>query len=120
MFSNFNKHKKKYAALILAAYVLLVSISILHYHHINVQTGNYAIQCDSQRPSGDVFDKFVDITHECTIQHFTETIINYSFIAVFNVIPETSVQNFSFKEIVMLLVAPHDSSNPFRAPPLFS
>jgi hypothetical protein len=119
MILNFNKYRKRYAIAILAAYLLLVSISVLHYHHINIQTGDYEITTDKQNTCNDFFDKFVDITHECTIQHFTDTIINYNFITVFNVIKETNEQNISIKEIIKLPQAPLYNNNCFRAPPLF-
>lgn len=120
MIFNFNKYRKRYATAILASYLLLVAISIFHYHHINIQTGNYEITSDSQGNFFDAFDKIVDITHECTVQHFTETIINYNFITVFDVIKETCVQNISVIEIIRLPQAPHFNDNPLRAPPLFS
>jgi hypothetical protein len=120
MILKFTKYRKSFTAVILASYLLLVSISILHYHHINIQAGNYAIANNSNSNSFDAFDKLDDITHECTIQHFTETIINYNFLSVLNVIKETSVQNISFKEIIRLTQSPVDYNNPLRAPPVNS
>ena len=120
MIFSFSKYRRRYAASILASYLLLVSISILHYHHINIQAGYYDVTSSSRETSADLFDRLDDITHECTIQHFTETIINYNFITVFNVIKETGEQNISFKEIIRLPQFPLDSNNHLRAPPLFS
>jgi len=117
---NFNKYRKVYAIGALAAYLLLVSISILHYHHINIQLGKYEISSECQGNFSDPFDKLVDLTHECTIQHFTNTIINYNFITVFDVIKESGEQNITIKEVLRLPQAPLDNSNPLRAPPLFS
>ena len=82
--------------------------------------GNYEISGNSQGNFNDPFDKLVDITHECTIQHFTNTIINYNFITVFEVIKESGEQSIAFKEVLRLPQAPLDNSNPLRAPPLFS
>jgi hypothetical protein len=82
--------------------------------------GNYDISAGSNDTCNDPFDKLVDITHECAIQQFTSTVINYNFVTVFNVTKETSVQNIFIKEIVKLSRAPFQSNNPFRAPPLFS
>jgi hypothetical protein len=115
-----NKYRKRCAIAVLAAYLLLVSISILHYHHINIQTGNFEINSTSQNTCNDVFDKIIDITHECTIQHFTETIINYNFAAIFNVIIENGEQNIFINEIPRIPQAPIFNNNPLRAPPFFS
>jgi len=116
---NFNKYRKRYAVAILAAYLLLVSISILHYHQVDIQTGNYEINSDSKSACNDPFDKLVDITHECAIQHFTDTVINYNFITIFNITKETGEQNISLKEILPLPQAPLYNDNRFRAPPRF-
>jgi hypothetical protein len=120
MIFKFTKYRKSYAAVILASYLLLVSISILHYHNIDIQTGNYNVTTNSQSSSRDAFDTLDDITHECTIQHFTNTIINYNFITVFDVIKETSEQNISFTGKLILPQSPSYNSNQLRAPPLFS
>jgi len=120
MILHFNKYRKRFTTLILASYLLLVTISILHYHHINIQAGNYQLSRNSDSNSFDAFDKLDDVTHECTIQHFTETIINYNFLTVLDVIKETSVQNISFKEIIQLTQSPVDYNNPLRAPPVNS
>jgi hypothetical protein len=120
MIFKFDKYRKRYAAVILGSYLLLVCISILHYHHIDIQSGNFNVTNESQSSSGDAFDTLDDFTHECTIQHFTNTIINYSFITVFNVIKETSEQNISFTRKIILPQAPLYNNNQLRAPPLFS
>lgn len=120
MFFNLNKYRRRYTAVILASYLVLVSISILHYHNIDIQAGNYAITSGGSRTASDPFDKMDDITHECTLQHFANTIINYNFITIFDIIKETAEVNFAFKEILKLPGAPLDYNNPLRAPPLFS
>lgn len=120
MLFNLNKYRKLYAITALTAYLLLVSISVLHYHHINIQMGKYEVGSENQGNFNDPFDKLVDITHECTIQHFTDTVINYNFISVFDILKETDGQNISFKEILRLPQTPFDNNNPLRAPPLFS
>ena len=120
MIFNFNKYRKRYATVILASYLLLVSISILHYHHINIQMGNYDINTGSNDTCNDPFDKLVDSTHECATQQFTNTVINYNFVTVFNVTKETSVQLIFFKEVIRLPRVPFHNNNPLRAPPLFS
>lgn len=117
---KFNKYRRQYAGVILASYLMLITISILHYHKIDLQSGNYSISSDKQKSACDPSDKLDDVTHECTIQHFTETIINFNFIPVFNAAKEITVQNISFKEIIRLLHSPVDYNNPLRAPPLFS
>lgn len=82
--------------------------------------GNYSINSGSNDTCNDPFDKLVDITHECAIQHFTETVINYNFITVFNITKESCEQSISFIEILRLPPTPFYSNNPFRAPPPFS
>jgi hypothetical protein len=120
MIFRLNKYRKKLTTVILASYLLLVSVSILHYHHIDLQLGNYNFARSSNDTCNDPFDKLVDNSHECAVQQFTSTVINYNFITVFNVTKETSVQSLFVEEISKLPSAPIFISNPFRAPPLFS
>jgi hypothetical protein len=117
---NFTKYRKRYASAILAAYLMLVSISILHYHHINIQTGYFQISEDNEKACNDVFDQIVDITHECAIQHFTDTIITYNFTPLFNVTKEIAEQRIALREIPRPPQAPVYNNNHFRAPPIFS
>ena len=122
MIFGLNKYRKKLTAVILTSYLLLVSVSILHYHHIDMQMGNYNFTRSSNDTCNDPFDKLVDITHECAVQQFTSTVINYNFITVFNVTKETSVQNLFVEKITKLparrfLAAIHSELLPYSPNP---
>jgi hypothetical protein len=82
--------------------------------------GNYCINSGSNDTCNNPFDKLVDITHECAIQHFTETVINFNFITDFNLTNESTEQSIFLIEFLSLPPASFYNNNPFRAPPLFS
>ena len=115
---NFNKYTNRYAYLFLAAYLFLVSLTVLHYHHIDIQLNLIKIENNSGTGTGGPFDKLVDATHECMIQQFTSTVLNYSFNAVLVSDLNVKPQIFVSKEILKISSGILYNNNPLRAPPL--
>ena len=120
MIRHFSKYRRKYTTAALAAYLLLLSLSVMHYHHINILNGDYQYRCDIPATAYDSFDRFVDGTHECTVQHAAQTVIAFGFDSVFIIINGTDSQKVTLKEVTKLPPSPHHNGNPLRAPPLFS
>ena len=118
MIFNLDKYRRKFASVVLVSYLFLVSLTIFHYHHVNIQNGNYRLENNCGATGSNPLDKRDDLTHECTIQQFANTILNYSFTTVFNIIENTGKQDFSLNEILPPTSLPHYNSNPHRAPPL--
>ncbi len=116
MISILNKYRKNYSYIILASYLFLIALTVFHYHHVDIQNGNSKIE-NNNGSQNDPFDKIIDLTHECTIQQFANTVINYDFTGVFNLINIKTAQSFSFDKILRLTARPIYNSNPHRAPP---
>lgn len=109
-------YRKRFAAVMLVSYLLLVSLSIFHYHHVSIQEGSYKLVNDGGSNS-DPFDKLVDLTHECTIQQFASTVLNFNFSSVFNIVKNIRVENISLNIIDNFHSETHFNGNPHRAPP---
>jgi len=116
---NYHKYRKEFAALTLLSYLFLVALSIFHYHHVDILEGNYALESSFPDTGSNPFDKLIDSTHECTIQQFASTVINYSFTNVFDIVITDRGQSFNKNKPLLLESEPHYNSNPHRAPPLF-
>ncbi len=114
---HFDKYQKHYSYLFLAAYLFLLSLTVFHYHHIDITSNNFKIETDTGLNSGGPFDKLVDINHECMIQQFTRTVLNYSFNANLAVQKYIEPQVFAPKEIKTFPNHNHFNCNPLRAPP---
>jgi hypothetical protein len=117
MSKYFIKYNKQYSYLFLASYLLLVSLTIFHYHHVNIQSGFYNYESRTESDNPGPFDKQIDFTHECTVQQFTSTVLNYSFNGIF--ISERDVKPQVYIPIVIEILPTnlHYNSNPLRAPP---
>ncbi len=114
---NYHKYRKQYAVIMLLAWLFLVALSIFHYHHIDIQEGNFRIETGSASTSSNPFDKEVDLTHECIIQVFAHSVLDYNFKTTFDFLGISSGQEFNYKEIVRSPSNPHYNGNPLRAPP---
>ncbi len=114
---NYQKYRKHYAAVMLLSYLLLVSLSIFHYHHVDLQEGNFKIESGCTDTGSNPFDKEIDLTHECTIQLFTHSVLDYNFKTEFNIVQNRGEQEFSFNEIIQHPSNIHYYNNPLRAPP---
>ena len=120
MISYFSKYRENFASVILLAYTILVLISVFHYHHIDIQDGQYKLNTENAETTNP-FDKFVDSSHECTIQHFTNIVFASSFISsgyFISNIPDVKI--FISNELVKFSLIPFSTSYPFRAPPAIS
>ncbi len=117
MKNRISKYRKYMTATFLASYVFFIGLTIVHYHHINIQNGNYKLLANNSS-SKNLFDGLVDVTHECTVQQIANTILDFNFTADFNIIKEKSDFDILNNEIVKLPSNILDSSNPHRAPPI--
>lgn len=115
---NYHKYRKVYAAVMLLSYLLLVSLSIFHYHHVDILDGSYALESSCPETGTSPFDKLVDLTHECTIQQFAHTVLDYNHIKVFNIVQNTGEQELNIKEINQHPLDTNYYNNPRRAPPI--
>lgn len=113
---EFHKYRKRYASIALFSYMFLVALTIFHYHHVDLQEGHYSIESGQETEAGP-FDKIIDLTHECTIHQFANTVINFNLVADLNLLKVTSEHESSLIEIVKQPTNPHYNSNPHRAPP---
>lgn len=75
----FNKYRKQYSFTFLGAYLFLISLTIFHYHHYNLQQGNYNFEQVPQDQSTNPFDRFFNLNGECIVEHFISTIDNISY-----------------------------------------
>ena len=116
MFNKIYKYRNQYASLILASYLVLVGLTIFHFHHVDIENGYYKIVNEGSGETNP-FDKIIDLTHECTVQQFANTVINYNFIGIFNLINNNVEQNFSFDKTSYIQTPLLYNSNPHRAPP---
>ncbi len=116
MKTNINKYRRKLAAIFLIAYIFFIGLTVIHYHHIDLQNGNFKI-VNNDGDESNPFDKIIDLTHECTVQQFANTVINYNFFPAISLINNTSFQDFSNDEILIFPSNLHYNSNPLRAPP---
>ena len=82
-----------YAALF--SYLFLVSLTIFHYHHVDMNEGNYAFANYSDTGESP-FDKIIDLTHECMIQQFAGTVINLTHLDGLNLLRLNNSEKFSF------------------------
>ncbi len=119
MMSLLNKYRKIIAYSVLFAYLFLISLTIFHYHHVDIQTGNYKLSNNVNRTNSNPLDSRDDLTHECMVQQFASTVIDYNFTHVFNFIQQNAEQNFSFLSIINSQPKPLYNSNQHRAPPNF-
>ena len=111
------KYRKKYAALMLFSYLFLVTLSILHYHHVDIQEGNYYFISNTQNGGSGPFDKLIDGTHECTIQQFASTVLDYDYIFTPLQINNAGEEEFKVNKIIFHQVKPYYQSKRLRAPP---
>ncbi len=118
MKTRISKYQKYISAIFLASYILFIGITIIHYHHIDIQNGNFRF-IDNDEFQVNLFDKLVDITHECTIQQFANTILDFNFKADLNLIKDNSKFDFINSEVIELPNYSIHNSNPLRAPPSF-
>ncbi len=113
-----NKYRKKITYFVLIPYLFLVSLTIFHYHHVDIQNGDYKFENEFSGRNSNPLDSRDDLTHECMVQQFASTIINYSFTGVFNFVQEYGTQDYSFFKITSLQTKPLYNSNQHRAPPI--
>ena len=118
LFSKY-KYRRKFAALLLFSYLFLLTLTVLHYHHVNMDKGDVQIQLGGGGGSSP-FAKIIDLTHECTVQQFANTVLNYSFTGVFNIIENKGGQEFLFDDEVSIPLKSFSHSNGLRAPPALS
>ncbi len=114
------KYRNKFAALMLLSYLFLVGLSIFHYHHIDIQTGHFEFADGNCNSTANPFDKLVDLTHTCVVQQFASTVLNYSFISIFDSIKINFIENISFSLKQNYPFAPHYNNNRHRAPPVLA
>ena len=115
---KYHKYRKEFAAIMLLSYLFLVSLSIFHYHHVDIVEGNYTIESSGPETGSNPFDKLIDSTHECTIQLFAHSVLDYNHIKVFNFVQNTGEQELSIREENQHLLDSNYDSNPHRGPPL--
>lgn len=113
-----NKYRKKITYSVLFPYLFLVSLTIFHYHHVDIQNGNYKFENDVSRTNSNPLDSRDDLTHECMVQQFASTVIDYNFTHVFKFVQKYYKQDYSFFNIISLQPKPHYNSNQHRAPPI--
>ena len=110
------KYRRKYAYAALFSYLFLVSLTIFHYHHVDMVEGNYSVESSSGTEQSP-FDKLIDVTHECTVQQFAGTVINLNYSEELNIINVVNEEKFLFNEKEIHYYAPRYNGNPHRAPP---
>ncbi len=117
MFYNLDKYRRQYSTALLLPYLFLVGLSILHYHNIDIQNGNYKLAKQVNDGKPNPLDPRDDLTHECTIMQFASTVLNYSFSSVLSFIKNTGEENLPSISKITFTFEPHYNSNPHRAPP---
>ena len=120
MFKVLVKYRKRYITALLLPYLFLVGLSILHYHHVDIQLGNYKIERHVNEGTANPLDSRDDLTHECVIMQFARTVLNYSFSSTLSFIKNTGEENFQLVKVFSFSFKLHYNSNPHRAPPSFS
>ena len=78
MRNNIYKYSRYYSYLFLSAYLLLIAITVFHYHNVDLVEGNYQLECTGNSSSGP-FDRLIDLNHECLITQFSSTVININY-----------------------------------------
>lgn len=81
-----------------------------------MQEGSYSFE-NYADTGNSPFDKLIDLTHECTIQQFASTVINYNHLEGLNLLRLNNEEEFSLNEIIIHSLTPHYNGNPHRAPP---
>ena len=119
MFKLLYKYRNKYTAALLLPYLFLVGLSILHYHNVDIQIGNYKLVNQTNDGTTNPLDPREDLTHECTIMQFATTVLNFNFSSVLSFIKNSGVENISFTTETNYTYVTHFNSNPHRAPPAF-
>jgi len=117
MFTLLDKYRQRYAVTLLLPYLFLVGLSIFHYHNIDIQNGNYKLINHTNEGRTNPLDSREDLTHDCTIMQFANTVLNYNFTSVLGFIKNTGVENISVNVKVYFNYELHFNSNPHRAPP---
>jgi hypothetical protein len=115
---KYHKYRKEFAIVILLSYLFLVALSIFHYHHVDILAGNYMLESSAPETGASPFDKLIDTTHECTIQQFAHTVLDYNHIKVFDFVQNTCEQELPIKEINQHPLDSNYDNNPHRGPPL--
>ena len=116
------KYKRHYSSLLLSGYLFLVALSVFHYHHINLQNGNYKIESNSQANSDAPIDKILGLESECVVTHFAGTISIISYVPKIISGIDNSAVYISLENYDKLLYTKLSKNNLLRAPPsiLFS
>lgn len=111
------KHKKSFTYLFLISYTFLISLTVLHYHHVDIQENDFIItQANNYNDSGP-FDKLIDLTHSCPILQFASTILSYNHVTHFSSIFNIGEQDFTPCETKHCIIPFTYKNNPLRAPP---
>ncbi len=119
MFKFLEKYRRLYTAALLAPYLFLVGLSILHYHNIDIQNGNYKLVNQVNEGSANPLDPREDLTHNCTIMQFAGTLLVYNFSSVLGFIKNSGEEYLPSIAKITFIFVPHYNSNPHRAPPSF-
>ena len=112
-----HKYRSIFSSVLLFSYLFLVTITIFHHHNVDIQFGNLSFSTSSSTNYNGPFDKLIDLTHNCSVQQFAGTILNYTHLP--NI---TSNQNLVSKSGISfksqkLPQTKNYSNNPLRAPP---
>ena len=111
------KYKRRSSYVLLLTYIFIFTLSVFHYHHIDLKNGNYYYTEESEKQSGISIDEIVGLSNECIVTHFTSTISNLNYF------PEI-ISGENNHGVYTSLESPHKISfvvlfrnNPLRAPP---
>ncbi len=117
MFNHLDKYRKRYTSALLLPYLFLIALSIFHYHHVNIDSGNYKIERHTGNGTANPSDSRDDLTHECVIMQFASTVLNYSFSFNVSCVKNTAAEDFHLTKVITFKYDSHYNSNPHRAPP---
>ncbi len=121
MLKQINKHKRPAAIALLSVYLSFIALTIIHYHHIDLQEGNgYGLTQNTEPNSPDPFNKQIDLTHDCTVQLFSASIINFSFIPLIKTEVNAGCQKLTLNDNNKLPARTNHSKISLRAPPVNS
>ena len=73
------KYSRYHGYLFLSAYLFLISLTVFHYHNVDILEGNYRIESDSGNSAATPFDRLIDLNHECLVTQFSSTVLNINY-----------------------------------------
>ncbi len=114
----YQKYQRAFGISLLIPYLFLVAVTIFHYHHVDIRAGNYGISNSTAQGNDSPFDKLIDLSHNCSVQQFSGTVLNFTYVVSYNTEKNKFVQSVSIIQNEKLILQTDSKDNSLRAPPL--